>query len=85
MQPALVFREPGPAPRASIFPGPDRTRAMRATNARVIAVVQRIVRNLVLADVRPHHFRCPIGNRVNLDPLKLGVPLYFSAAARDDV
>ena len=50
---------------------------MNAANAGIIAVVQRIVGDVVFADVTPHHLPSPIRDRVNLNQLKLRVPFQF--------
>jgi len=48
---------------------------MRAADAGVISVVQRIVGNLILLDVVPNHRRAPIGDGVDFVESKFCVPL----------
>ena len=50
---------------------------MRAAQAGIIAVMQRVVRNVVLADVLPYCFGCPVGERVYFHQLEFRIPLNF--------
>src|SRR4029079_309081 len=59
---------------AWVSPGPDRLRAVGAADRRVAAVVQRVVRNAVLADVVPDVALRPVGQRVQLPQPEALVP-----------
>jgi hypothetical protein len=50
---------------------------MRASQTGIIAVMQRVVRNGVLADVLPYCFGCPVGERVYFHQLEFRIPLNF--------
>ena len=39
--------------------------------------MQRVVRQIVVMDVAPDFFRSPIGQRIDLDQMKLRVPLHL--------
>src|SRR4051794_26172744 len=68
VDPALLrsVRFPPPAARAGGFARRDRSRAGRAADRRVPAVVERVVRHLALAHVVPHLVLRPLGERVQL-------------------
>src|SRR4029077_14654307 len=51
---------------------------MGASYARVIAVVQRVIRDVVLANVMPNLLGRPVRDRVDLHELELRVPLHFA-------
>ena len=51
---------------------------MGATNTWVVAVMERIIGNLVLADVIPYLLGGPIHDGVDLHQIKLSIPLNFS-------
>src|ERR1700730_4161195 len=80
MQSALRFVEPRPASGARIFSRPHTSRAMGASNAGIAAIVQRIVGQVVVMDVTPDFCGGPIDERVDLDQMKLRVPLHFESA-----
>src|SRR5216683_2369404 len=71
VQAAFGLAETGPASCAQIFPGLDCARAMGASNAGIIAIVQRVIWYVVLVDVTPDHFGSPVCNGIDLDQLKL--------------
>ena len=50
---------------------------MGAADARVIAIMQRVVRNVVLHDVAPDHFAGPIGQRTDFYQVELRVPVHL--------
>lgn len=77
VQAAFGLAETGPASCAQIFTGLNRARAMGASNAGIIAVVQRVIGYIVLADVTPHHLGSPVGDGIDLDQLKLRIPFQF--------
>ena len=74
MQTALGLLEAHPTARSRVFAYLDRLRAMRAPDAGIIAVVQRVVGKVMSADVLPNFFRSPIGQRIDLHHTKLHVP-----------
>ena len=78
MQAALLLRNTGPAAGSRIFSWMDGSCAVSAANARVIEIMQRIVGDIVLADVCPDFIDCPVNNWVDLDDLELGVPFDFA-------
>ena len=47
---------------------------MGASNAGIIAIVQRVIWYVVLVDVTPDHFGSPVCNGIDLDQLKLRIP-----------
>ena len=57
---------PPPATGARICTGLDRTRAWRATDARIAAIVQSVVRQVARLDVGPHVLLRPIEQRTDL-------------------
>jgi hypothetical protein len=71
----LVFgRLPPPAPGTRVFSRLHRARAGRASYAAESAIVQRVVGNVMRADVVPHLFLAPVEKRTNLVDAELGVP-----------
>src|SRR5712671_3216585 len=54
MQPTFGLRKPRPPSRPRIFSRPDSPRAMRAADAGIILVMQRVVGHIVLMDVVPN-------------------------------
>src|SRR5271157_1212743 len=80
MQTALGLRETHPTARSRVFADLDRLRAMRAPDAGIIAVVQRVVGKVMIADVFPNLFRSPIGQRIDLNHPKLRVPAELAGA-----
>src|SRR5512133_2645342 len=74
VDPALCFRRSCPAPGARILAGADRLGAMGAADRRVALVVQRVVRNAVLADVVPDVLLRPVRDRVQLPEPEAPVP-----------
>src|SRR6185369_6974460 len=66
---------PLPAPRARILPGHDRLCAMGAADARVVLVMQRVVRHFIDLDVRPYIGPRPTDKRIDLHELEGVVPL----------
>src|SRR5690349_3366942 len=72
VQPAFGLIETRPAPRAGIFSGLHRPRAVSAADARVIPIVKRVVRHVVFADVVPNLRPIPIRERIQLYQAKLG-------------
>src|SRR5436190_5687894 len=69
VDPALLrrVRLPPPATRALLLAGLDRARARSAADRRVALVVERVVRDVVLAHVVPDLVLRPLGERVQLD------------------
>ena len=66
MQSALGFVESGPASCSRIFPGLHTSRAMRAADAGISAIMQRIVGQIVVMNIVPDFFRGPIDERIDL-------------------
>src|SRR5271157_5571212 len=75
VQPAFGLLETGPPPCPKILACLHLTRAVGASNARITLVVKRIVRYVVRPDVVPHLFPFPVGQGVEFDQAKLGIPL----------
>src|SRR5678815_3082862 len=67
--PALPPAGPG------IFAWHHRFRAMRTANARIVAVVQFVVRYFEDLDIGPHVGPSPFGEGIHLNELKCGIPL----------
>src|SRR5262249_9675773 len=69
MQPALlgIGLLPPPAAGAGALAGGDGARAGRAADRREAAIVEGVVRHVVLADVAPDLFLGPIDERVDLE------------------
>src|SRR5580704_2234333 len=65
---------PPPATRAPALPGLDGARAGRAADARVLPVVQRIVRQGARADEFPHLALAPLKERAHLVEAVLSIP-----------
>lgn len=80
VQSALRFVEPGPPSRARVFSGLHAPSAVRAPNAGIPAIVQRIVRKIVVMDIAPDFRVRPVGERVDLDQVKLRVPRDLESA-----
>ena len=53
---------------------------MRASDAGIMAVVQRVVREIVFADVLPDSVVSPVCQGIDLQQVKLFIPLYFAGA-----
>src|SRR5258706_15365688 len=67
VQPALSLARARPAPRPGIFTRLDGPRAMRATDARIILIMKRVIRYVVFVEIAPNLFRSPIRDRIHLD------------------
>src|SRR5580693_2706999 len=80
VQSALGLVESRPAAGSRIFPRLHAPRAMRAANAGIAAVMQRIVGKIVVMNVLPDFSGGPIGERIDLDQMKLSIPLYLGCA-----
>src|SRR5262249_13116902 len=65
MQSAFRFAETRPATGTGVFSRLDGTGAMRASDAREILIVQRIVEHVMSMDVIPDHLRGPVGQRID--------------------
>ena len=74
MQAALGLAAVLPATRARIFTGKDRRRAVGATNAGIVPVMQRVVRNLVNADIGPNILAFPSRQGVYFQKPELAIP-----------
>jgi len=66
MDAALHFVEARPAAGARVFARRDSARAVRAADARVAVVVQRVHRHVIFPHVRPHVVFRPIRERRDL-------------------
>ena len=66
VQPALSLARARPAPRPGIFARTNSPRAMRATDARIILIMERVVRDVMLVEIAPNLFRSPIRDRIHL-------------------
>src|ERR1035441_5241167 len=80
MQPAFSLAQPGPAPCPGIFARLDGARAVRATDARIIPIMERVVRHAVLVEVAPNLLRSPVGNRIHLHQSEFRVPVDFASS-----
>src|SRR6185295_19964807 len=81
MQAAFGLSESGPAAGARIFADLNWTSAMRAANAGVVTIMQRVVRHVVLMHVVPHHLRAPIGDGIDLVETEFIVPFHLAGAS----
>src|SRR6188508_1970064 len=63
---------PPPSALTFVLTGIDWTRAGLATNRDEAAIVERVVRHVVLADVRPHLRRRPETQWIELDQRSIG-------------
>src|SRR5689334_17902209 len=66
VQAALLLRTARPAAGPLVLAGHHRPRTRPAADARVVAVVQRVVRHVVLGDEVPHVLARPGEQRVDL-------------------
>src|SRR5207344_2655469 len=66
VEPAFLERGglPPPASAPGILARSNGTRARRAADARIAAIVERVVRHVVRAHVAPDLVRRPIGERI---------------------
>ena len=48
---------------------------MRATDARIILIVKRVIRHAVFPEIAPNLLRSPVGERIHFDQSKFRVPL----------
>jgi hypothetical protein len=76
MKPAFNFVGPRPASGSRIFPGTDRAGARLATDARILPVMQRIVRNLMIMNISPDLFGVPESQGIQLEQPKPLIPLH---------
>src|SRR5215472_6970604 len=81
MQAAFVLGESRPASAALIFSRQDGAGAILATNTGIAAIVQRVIGNVVIADVAPHLCGVPVGDRVNFDDVEFRVPADLKSAS----
>ena len=72
---AVLGALPPPAPGAPVLAVGDGARARRAADAREALVVERVVGDVVRADVVPHARLVPLGERVELQQAGVAVPL----------
>src|SRR5205807_10478657 len=56
VQPALSLARARPASRPGIFARTNSPRAMRATDARIILIMERVVRDVMLVEIAPNLF-----------------------------
>ena len=80
VQPTLRFLEPRPSPRPLALARPYCPRAMRATDAGVVPVVQRVIGNIAFTNVSPYILRTPIHDGIDLYQAKFCVPLDLARA-----
>src|SRR5207245_10859616 len=64
MDAALDFAEPGPAAGALVFTIGRFAGARPATDRAIALIVQRVVGNVMVADVVPNGFARPVGHRI---------------------
>src|SRR5271157_5501502 len=76
MQPALGFRRTTPSPGTFVFAGLYGAGARLAADARIILVMQWIVRNLLANDSLPNVLLRPACQGADFDEAELLVPLY---------
>src|SRR5215469_6926500 len=74
MQSAFGFSSPGPTTGTRVFARANGTSAMSAANARVVEIMQRVVRNTVLVNVVPNVLIRPVSNRIDFDEPELPIP-----------
>src|SRR5262245_6771514 len=75
VQAALFLLRPRPPAGALVFPVTDRAGAGPAADARVVLIVERIIRHPMLDDVTPHVLLRPAQKWVDLHQVEFGVPL----------
>src|SRR5258706_10480607 len=73
MDAAFDFVETGPAPGALVFPGGNSLSARLATDRAITLIVQRIVRDLVLAQIIPDCIARPVGHRIEFHNVAAGI------------
>src|SRR3981081_4332192 len=78
VQTALSFCSARPAPSPGIFAGLYGPRAMRATDAWIVLIMERVVRDVMFVEIAPNLFRSPIRDRIHLHQPEFSVPLDFS-------
>src|SRR5689334_10008061 len=76
VQPALLFQLARPATGSLLLTRTDGPRAGPAADARIVFVVQGIVRNLVLEDEAPDLALGPTQQRIDFHQAELRVPLH---------
>jgi hypothetical protein len=74
MKPAFLFLGTTPTSGSLVFTDRRRTSARPATDARVVLVVKRVIRDALFDDAIPNLILAPIGKRAHLDQMKLLVP-----------
>src|SRR5436305_7889002 len=75
MQTTLSLCEPCPSAGTRVIACRDLSCAWRTADAGKTFVMQRIVRNFVLADVVPDHVARPVGKWIDLNEAEFRVPL----------
>src|SRR5687767_9418932 len=76
MKPAFSLAELLPASGPGIISGLDGGGAVRASNARILPLVQGVVGHVVHPDIRPDVLCAPSRQWVDLHELKLRVPFH---------
>src|SRR5688572_23330526 len=74
VQAALGLFFAAPPPRPGVLAGRNRARARRAADARVVLIVERVVRHLMLSHVRLDLLKGPARERVDLDEAEAPIP-----------
>src|ERR1700680_863592 len=77
VQSTLRLPEVCPTAGARILARVDCAGAVRASQAGIVAVMAKVVRNLLLCAVLPYCFRCPVGERVYFHQLEFRIPFNF--------
>ncbi len=83
MQSAFCFFLSGPTSCTRIFTWHNFARALLAANARIVLIMQRIINNIILTDVIPYIFRCPVSDWIEFYKSEFCIVLnFFGICAR---
>lgn len=82
MQSTFRFFRTGPSSGTRIFTRHNSTGALLAADAREIAVMERIIYNIIFADVIPYILSRPVRNRIKFDQSEFIIVLYLLELAR---
>ena len=78
MYAALALFETWPPSCAGSFSRLDGSRAVRASYAGIIAIVERVIRQISRAEIAPYHFVSPIGDGIDLRNSQGRIPFNLS-------
>jgi len=81
VQAAFGFLKTRPSAGTRIVPWCDRAGAVHAADAGIIPIVKRIVGQLAVANVLPYPLPRPIGQRIDFQNAKSGIPGNFAGVS----